>query len=98
MCLLKKDTPFIWDEQTQESFDSLKKALVSTPLLKSLDYNKDYLLYVVTSKETIVMVLVQEDDELREHVIYYLSQNLVGPELKYSQVEKLTLVVVHAIQ
>jgi hypothetical protein len=37
------------------------------------------------------MVLVQEDDELHEHVIYYLSQNLVGPELNYSHVEKLAL-------
>jgi hypothetical protein len=44
------------------------------------------------------MVLVQEDDELHEHVIYYLSQNLVDPELKYSHVEKLDLVVIHAVQ
>jgi hypothetical protein len=78
MRLLKKDTPFIWDEQAQGSFDALKKALVSTPLLKSLEYNRDYFLYVVVSKETIGMVLVQEDDELREHIIYYLSRNLVG--------------------
>jgi hypothetical protein len=98
MHLLKKDTPFIWDERAQESFDALKKSLVSTPLLKSPDYGRDYLLYVTTSKETIGMVLVQEDDELHEHIIYYLSQNLVGPELKYSHVEKLALVVVHAVQ
>jgi hypothetical protein len=44
------------------------------------------------------MVLVQEDDELHEHVIYYLSQNLVRPERNYSHVEKLALVVVHAVQ
>jgi hypothetical protein len=58
MRLLKKDTPFIWDERAQESFDALKKALVSTPLLKSLDYSKDYLLYITASKEMIGMVLV----------------------------------------
>jgi hypothetical protein len=58
MHLLKKDTPFIWDERAQESFDALKKALVSTPLLKSPDYNRDYFLYVATSEETIGMVLV----------------------------------------
>jgi hypothetical protein len=98
MHLLKKDTPFIWDERAQESFDALKKALVSAPLLKSPDYSRDYLLYIVASAETIGMVLVQEDDELHEHVIYYLSQNLVGPELNYSHVEKLALVVVHAVQ
>jgi hypothetical protein len=98
MRLLKKDTPFIWDERAQESFDALKKALVSTPLLKSPDYSRDYLLYIVTSEETIGMVLVQEDDELHEHVIYYLSRNLVGPELNYSHVEKLALVVIHTVQ
>jgi hypothetical protein len=44
------------------------------------------------------MVFVQEDDELHEHVIYYLSQNLVGPELKNSHFEKIALVVIHAVQ
>jgi hypothetical protein len=37
MCLLNKDTPFIWDEPAHEAFDALKKALVSMPLLKSPD-------------------------------------------------------------
>jgi hypothetical protein len=44
------------------------------------------------------MVLVQEYDDLHEHVVYYLSRNLVGPELKYSHVEKLTLAIVHVTQ
>jgi hypothetical protein len=44
LCLFKKDTPFIWDEQAQESFNTLKKALVSTPLLKSPNYSRDYFL------------------------------------------------------
>jgi hypothetical protein len=68
------------------------------PLLKSRDYNRDYLLYVTASEEKIGMVLVQKDDELHEHAIYYLSQNLVGPELKYSHVEKLALATVHSVQ
>jgi hypothetical protein len=45
MHLLKKDTLFIWDERAQESFDALKKSLVSMPLLKPPDYNRDYFLY-----------------------------------------------------
>jgi hypothetical protein len=44
------------------------------------------------------MVLVKEDYFLEEHVIYYLIQGLVGPEIKYSHVEELTLAVVHVIQ
>jgi hypothetical protein len=95
---LKKDTPFIWDERAQESFNALKKALVSVPLLKPPDYSRDYLLYIATSEDMIGMVLVQKDDELHKHVIYYLSQTLLNLELNYTHVEKLDLVVVHAVQ
>jgi hypothetical protein len=98
MHILKKDTPFIWDDRSQESFDALNKSFVLMPLLNSPHYSRYYLLYVTSLQETIGMVLFQEDDELCEHVIYYLSRNLVGPELKYSHVEKLSLVVVHTIQ
>ena len=73
MHVLRKDTPFCWDERAQESFDAPKKALASAPMLSPLDYSRDFLLYMAASQETIGMVLVQEDDELQEHVIYYLS-------------------------
>ena len=44
------------------------------------------------------MVLVQEDEELHEHVIYYLSRNLIDEELRYSHVEKLALATIHVVQ
>ena len=34
---------------------------------------------------------------LVEHVVYYLSRALVGPELRYSHVEKLALAAVYAV-
>jgi hypothetical protein len=98
MCLLKKGVPFHWDESTQHSFDALKKALVSTPLIIPPDYNRYFLLYLAAVESSIGMVLVQEDDELHEHVIYYLSHTLLGPELKYSHIEKLALATFHVVQ
>ena len=62
------------------------------------DYSCDFLLYVVASMETIGMVFVQEDKELHEHVIYYLSGNLIDAEIHYSHVEKLALATVHEVQ
>ena len=44
------------------------------------------------------MVLVQEDEELHEHVIYYFNQNLIDAELRYSHVEKLALATIHVVQ
>jgi hypothetical protein len=38
MRLLQKDTPFIWDDTAQFSFDALKHALTHTPLLHPPDY------------------------------------------------------------
>ena len=50
------------------------------------------------SMEAVGMVLVQEDEELHEHVIYYLSQNLIDAKIHYSHVEKLALATVHVVQ
>jgi hypothetical protein len=98
MRLLKKGVPFYWDEAAQHSFEASKHALMSAPLLRPPNYNKDFLLYLASTESTINMVLVQEDDLLKKHVIDYLSQGLVGPELNYSHVEKLVLATIHAMQ
>ena len=98
MPLLKQDTPFLWDETAQLAFEALKKALLSPPLLRLQDYSRNFILYLAASKSTIRVVLVQEDDKLVEHVVYYLSRALAGPELRYSHIEKLALAVVYAVQ
>jgi hypothetical protein len=97
MRLLKKDIPFHWDDATQRSFEALKHALTTAPLLRPSNYNKDFLLYLVTADSTIGMVLVQDVDFLSKYVIYYLSRGLVGPEHDYYHIEKLVLEAVHAI-
>jgi len=56
------------------------------------------LLYLVVVESSISMVEIQKDDELQEHVIYYLSQSLMAHELKYSHVDKLALETFHVVQ
>ena len=72
--------------------------MLSAPLLRPPDYSRDFILYLAASESTIGVVLVQEDDKLVEHVVYYLSRALVGPELRYSHVEKLSLAAIYASQ
>ena len=50
--------PFVWDQQAQESFDALKQALASAPLLLAPDFTRDFILYVSASENTITGVLV----------------------------------------
>ena len=86
----------MWDETAQLIFEALKKSLLSTPLLHPPYYYRDFILYLATSESTIQVVLVQEDDKLQDHVIYYLSRALARPERRYSHVEKLALSAVYA--
>jgi hypothetical protein len=98
MRLLKKDVPFYWNNAAQCSFNALKHALTTAPLLRPPNYKKYFLLYLAAAESTIGMVLVQEDDLFSEYVIYYLSRDLIGLELNYSYIEKLVLAVVHVVQ
>jgi Na+-transporting NADH:ubiquinone oxidoreductase subunit NqrB len=98
MRILKKGVPLFWDEVTQCSFEALKHALTSTPLLNPLDYGKYFLFYLDAVESTVDMVLVHEDGMLQENAIYYLNRGLFGPELNYNHTEKMDFAVVHAIQ
>lgn len=94
--LLKRYTPFHWDAIAQESFERLKGLLVSTLLLQPPNYHHDYTLYLAAADTTIGMVLVQDDDDGNEHVIYYLGCNLLDTETRYAYIEKLALAAVCA--
>ena len=63
----------------------------------SLNYQNDYYLYLAIADTTIGMVLVQEENGI-EHLIYYLSHNLNDTESNYSYVKKLASQVIQAVQ
>ena len=98
MRLLKKGAPFIWDDRAQRSFDALKAALVSTPVISPPNYQEYFLLYLAASDTIVGIGLVQTDAVHIERVIYYLNCGLVGAELRYPYVEKLALETAFAVQ
>ena len=79
--MLKKGVPFIQDDWAQRPFDALKAPLGSTPVISPPNYQEDFLHYLATLDTTVGMVLVQTGDVHLEHVIYYLSHELVDAEL-----------------
>ena len=58
--LTKQDVPFEWPLQCQASFEMLKDALITSPILKYPDPNKPYTLFTDTSKHAWACVLTQE--------------------------------------
>lgn len=88
----------ILDDIAQNSFDALNISLISAPLFHPPNYHRYCFLYLAAADTTIAMVLVQDDDDGNEHVIYCLSRNLFDIDIGYSHVEKLALAAVHTVQ
>ena len=68
--------PFQWTQLHQESFDRLKLALKTAPVLTYPDYNKPFLLETDASLKGLGAVLSQEDNDGNVHVISYTSHTL----------------------
>ena len=69
--LLKKDTKFKWTEECENSFQELKRHLVTAPVLILLDQRKDYQVYCDASCRGLGAVLMQEG-----RVVSYASRQL----------------------
>ena len=68
----KKDLPpFEWTEQCQQTFDALKDALTSAPVLAYPDYSKPFILETDASLKGLGAVLSQrvDDNEIRVHML-----------------------------
>ena len=60
MNLTKQGVPFEWTLQCQASFEMLKDALITSPILKYPDPNKPYIYFTDASKHAWACVLTQE--------------------------------------
>lgn len=57
-------------------------------MLVSLDYSKDFMIFSITSKDTIVSVLLQKNREGHEQPIAFMSKAIQNSELNYTTMEK----------
>jgi len=55
-----------WGEKHQESLDTLKKILITDPVLASPKFRRPFVIETDASKEAIAAALLQEDDEREE--------------------------------
>jgi hypothetical protein len=69
--LLKKDALYTWTPHLQESFDALKQALITAPVLALPDFSKNFTIETDASDKGIGAVLMQNG-----HPIAYLSKAL----------------------
>jgi len=94
--LLQKDVPFDFGERCKDAFDTLTKALTTTPIIQPPDWTLPFEWMCDASNFAVGTVLAQRDGKL-PHVIYYASKTLDTTQANYTTTEKELLAVVFAL-
>jgi hypothetical protein len=89
---------FAWSPAAQASFDALKLALSSAPVLRTFDPSRRAVLTTDASGIAVAAILTQPDDEGRQHPVAYESRKLTAAERNYPAHVLELLAVVHALR
>jgi hypothetical protein len=94
--LLAKDFSFEFDDACLKSFNILKEALISAPIIQPSDWSIPFEIMCDASDYAVEAVLGQAKNK-KHHAIAYASKTLTGAQLNYATTEKELLAIVFAI-
>ncbi|GJY42741.1 reverse transcriptase domain-containing protein [Tanacetum coccineum] len=93
--LLKKDTPFEFNDECQKAFESLKEKLTCAPVIVSPNWNLPFELMCDASDFVVGVVLGQKICK-NLSPIYFAGKTLNSAQQKYTITEKELMVIVFA--
>ena len=89
---------FAWSPAAQASFDAMKRALSTAPVLRTFDPQRRAVLTTDASGLAVAAILTQPDDEGHQHPVAYESRKLTVAERNYPAHVLELLAVVHALR
>jgi hypothetical protein len=95
--LLRNDK-FIWNEKAKESFEGLKKAFTSAPILIHVDSSKPFFLETDASDFVLGSILSQYGKDGQFHPIAYHSRKFSAAEINYEIHDKELLAIIDAFE
>ncbi|MBW0560983.1 hypothetical protein O181_100698 [Austropuccinia psidii MF-1] len=95
--LLKKDSPFIFNEGTLSQFQSLKEAFTTAPVVSHFNPSLPTIVETATSYYALGAVLIQVSDS-GKHPIAFDKHKLLPAELNYEVHDKELLGIVWALK
>jgi hypothetical protein len=95
--LLKKYCHFSWTEECQQSFDTLKQKMVTTPILVFPDWSKEFHVYVDAYSIALGAVLAQPGEGDIDHPLAFASRKLSTVEINYTTTRREGLAMVYPL-
>lgn len=96
--LLRKDAAWVWGQEQQSAFATLKDKLVQKPILALYNPKADTELHTDACKIGIAGILLQRDDQDKLRPIAYFSRQTTPEEQNYSSYDLETLALVASLQ
>ena len=91
--ILQKDVPFVFYDDCVEAFETLQKALTTTPIVQPTDWNLPFEIMCDASDYAVGVVLGQRVDN-KLYVFHYASKTVDSAQRNYATTEKEFLAVV----
>ena len=85
--MLEKDAKFDFDELCKDAFDEIKSRLVTTPIMVTPDWNKEFEILCDASDYAMGAILGQRTEKMFK-AIYYTSKTFNEAQENYSTIEK----------
>ena len=74
--MVKQSVQFKWTDVKKNEFSKIKIVVAHAPSLKSMDFEKDFILYTFASDDSLAAVLTQKEDGGDEFPISFMSIGL----------------------
>jgi len=96
--LTRKEKGWEWSDKQQEVFETLKKAMITEPILQHFDPEQPVTIETDASDYAIGAICSQPDEKGILHPVGYYSRKLKDPERNYNIHDKELLAIVDALR
>jgi hypothetical protein len=96
--LTKKDAPWVWGNDEQNAFDTLKRRITEEPILQQPQMDEQFELEVDASGYAISAVLMQRQEDGKRHPVGFYSATLNDAERNYDIYDLELLAVVKSLE
>jgi len=96
--MLQKDHEVKWIASSRHAFEQIKKVISKAPTLASPDYTKPFSVFSFSSETTLVVALLQKNEDSHDQPIAFFSKVMRDVELKYDIIEKQVYALIQALK
>lgn len=96
--MLKRGSEIKWTDAARRYFEAIKRDIMEAPTLISPYYSKEFHIFSFASSDTLVVVLLQKDDEDSEHLVAFFRKSLRDTKLRYDIIEKQAYTLIKSLK